>query len=1854
MAVYKPTYCFPFATGVDARVAIGKTPDETPVKYISCKVDTSNKNITGYKIRILTDNNQVVFEGNEISPISELLDLHLEESDLNAELNSGINGTYLRIPFFQNNRTKLSESYNAIYYTADALADRVLYYNSTMGEDDPSNTKNWTYTARTRRLTYNWPDGPNSDEARRNVIILDGEALQQGDIVVVSTQNTSLSTNIDGVYRARALYSSDTLGNQLASTYLEKMTGLTSATVIKGKTSHNTFWKYNSTSKRFESASDTKAEWISLIRDSSYTDGRAKERAVALFDTNNNNYKWEITLYQGNYVEYPQSTNVLGLIMPLYVRYEDVDIEWLDMTVMEGTILGSTPERIQLGGTFGGQDIIPEGTDADPLILQNKYIALGENVDTIASGLRVAVKTYDAVFAHAYPVTGSLGADDITSNKYCQFYQHSTDPNDILDTDIINRAISNNVNIKFMALQDGSWKTFATEEEWESNSFVAERHLGVSRISGTNVGDYILLYGQSIPKQNGVYQYYQEKGQYCIQRAPSYETWASYLGKVMYSLDDGQNYESLATPGLYTLWNPKKVDTVSGDSAIYFRKEQPIILFNNAITKTFDLYDAQHDAPSSSSSRSADIDGVAANAGDVILYRNGEYATVANVGPNNTYVIGGTIRSISSTAYYKIRRGQVYGATVVTQKGGQIGITQDCSTAKILKNSKTQTFITPWIEIAKTMKLKLLDNHSVGGVQWININSFNSKQYYINHDQLVSTIKSFSTTDDSYPWRYEIKTYFKTSDENPFYSYESPYVILYKNDEIFSTLGMNFSRENYMVRNEGEEYAQRQFLVRESAGSSQLIPYLVGFSSSMDSIAGRAVKLSARYMQFGQSSWENYRWTLYGKAADDGPDDYSKLLQDTGWRYDKNITATFYGLANDAIQDIPYKFVLMLENDLGDIFTQETILNVVSGLRSKTLLSEADKFIVQYDCTTASNVIFIDIDESSFNLQGDATYSIYRREYDVYPKTPLIKGSLVGNTFTTEDGTKYTCNEQTYERKQYFLAIPPEGPEGSTREPTVYTCIKTPIGEYRFDKADAASFVIGDWEPVLIHTPIDKKVFRDFNIANGRSYQYVVYPGTYKIDINDISNSFQTFANYNGLIWKNNITDSADSQGNPTIQGQIVKGSYETSNMAGQPICSKWDFWSIAELEPETINVDIPLLRKQYRVNNKNVWLFKYSLEPGSQTQNIQREEFDTLGRYPRFGFGELNADSGSISALLGSEIVPASKYKYIERMPFSRFTPLSTNEKSEMLRQWQQFVFSKNPKLLRDIKGNAWIVHITGNSVTTQDFVAPIPSTISFEWKQVDSPKGIIIYGDYSPIEEQVANTQGTAPEQKGYFATSPEVCCTGGCKELNTAQVLLKDYADVINLGTRSPQNVIIRLKEDFPRVFEEVNDEYGNIFIKIPTLYRKITKYDYSQLAKGSIRDFKISTTQVDETYQPYSVFVGSQGEILPYVYIGKYVTGDLYEANGLMTSKPRDTEEVPALASIEAMRLAATANGAGYQQFDWQFQKLFVDLALVLNNRGVNFQNGASEITQCLGVCDLNYPVWVDGVRGMANNETELLSWSVATSPSKYANYTDSTNSYFHIDAYDRPDWNSNWLNPDGYMTAEITALGYDADIPFFNYPAKVDGSAIVTANYNTYYCDEYFSHDYNSHGLISPAVGHPVFCEIGKKNKKMGLWLTDVAYRESKETVNGRLCYRPTDVIEGGSISPVVTRSSEEQVVLSTSYEDGTELVFLFEDMSGENRNVTVSASAAAASFNLRTLGRGELAVGVRYRVKICALEPNYRLSEPTTLPAFTVDGVEYGAGEYVYMWRTPTIFGSELHVEQAYSLSADESHLIIN
>lgn len=338
---------------------------------------------------------------------------------------------------------------------------------------------------------------------------------------------------------------------------------------------------------------------------------------------------------------------------------------------------------------------------------------------------------------------------------------------------------------------------------------------------------------------------------------------------------------------------------------------------------------------------------------------------------------------------------------------------------------------------------------------------------------------------------------------------------------------------------------------------------------------------------------------------------------------------------------------------------------------------------------------------------GDTKYSVYRREYEVYEKPcNKVRGYVSSNK-----------KNFYYREDSDFLITPQRG--------RIYEDIPTGAWyEYNFttkeyEYTEHARLFHGDWEPVIVGESFQK--IYDFNISADKSYQYILYPIN-KADTDDstIGVAAQTFANFDDWVWKPSEVEG---------QGKFEKGSLETSHLRGGvvPVC--WDYWSISELEPLSFDSDAPIVKNAYSVNVDQIWFFKYSLEVGSQTQNISRNEFSTLGQFPKFGLGVSNYLSGEVSALLGSEIIYYTGTDYVERLNKARSYPLSTNEKVLMLKKWREMVSSKNPKLLKDSKGQSWIVHIVSSTNTPKITYYNQPETINFSWKQVESTEGVLIY---------------------------------------------------------------------------------------------------------------------------------------------------------------------------------------------------------------------------------------------------------------------------------------------------------------------------------------------------------------------------------------------------------------------------------------------------------------------------------------------------------------------------------------------
>lgn len=1197
MAVYKATYCYPLLNSLDIRVAVNSS-DSCPCEWFTCKVNSSNKKITGYQIRILDSANNQVFptvvsNGGKgyISPVEEL-----PKDDSDVYINSGLNGTILKIPFFQNynhsdtpaeNQMKL-QSHNAVYYVPRYRVD---------------------YMARPRFQAILYADSANSFHISGTAAEFDGSALGDllnvGDLMLLPNDYTGTDhetgtafTCEKGIFQITDISSQSRHHTVRATRFLN-----IGSAELEGHEVVITKGEYHDRVYAFDATGEP-----SIVDDHSglFVDING---CPINFDITGGTYKWEITLYQGDGLVY-------GVDDANIIIYENLDFDWFDTVLNSGKILGSTNKRIQIASSLGDDAILPIGTLNSPLVLQGTYAQLFDsNGNPLAS--RAYVQNYDTTFGHVYPINGGFSREIIDSAEKICFYKHSNNVEDVLAGERVVCATTPS---------DGDLEIYRqVGGRWEGNP-----NLGLPTIDGIQLkeGDMVLVKDQNRQCENGVYVAHESGTAWS--RSASYKNWGSFIGAILFvingDINGGTNWESTATAG-GSLFD---TTTASGESSLIFIPETPISLFVENIKKSVELTREKmpHEVvdPSLGDEVSQDgdtyqvklyirkraksfddpgralSDGVEFAPGQHVLCYNNSHAIIEVVEFGRTLeqnfdsymtIKYNIIETVDIGDYLNVITGETYGGHVVEiTSDSMVDADDQVKRAYILKNGVDHTYISPYVGLKEDMALKLLNNQKVtysddSVSQWIRIQadqnstlkSINTTVWRISHAALAEPLPSDSASDPNIPFAYEVRTYYRTSDENTFFLYEQPYLKI----RIITTDD----------------------------------PY--------EPLPVRYVKLEASYKQFQQASWETYRWTLV--------DNNDVIIQDTGVKYDRDLAVTFYGLNNESGTN-EYKAVLCVTDELKNSITVERSFSIYQGADNPSV----EEFTAELDCPSHSVVL------SYHPLAADTKYAIYRREYQIYEKLVHTSGGAVRT-----------------ETKTYA----------------------------------------GKWEPVALKT--DQSPFRDFNIKSGHSYQYVIY-------IAEDATATNVFANAKNT------------------------GPYSGSAV---PIVPQWDEWGLIELTPVKNVVDGPILRKSYEVDLDNIWLFKYSLETGSQTQNIQKSDIQTLGQFQKIGYGRMNYISGDVSCMLGSEIVPYSKIGYVERMRRNIETPLSTNEKVLMLEKWRKIVQSPNPKLLMDMKGQSWIVQIMSGNNTPKNFYSNQPDTISFSWKQIDTTDNVVIIGSGEELPE-------------------------------------------------------------------------------------------------------------------------------------------------------------------------------------------------------------------------------------------------------------------------------------------------------------------------------------------------------------------------------------------------------------------------------------------------------------------------------------------------------------------------------------
>lgn len=1571
MAVYKATYCYPFLGSCDIRVAPGET------QWITCKVDSSNKKITGYRISIYDENNNLIFpyysasdaqtqfqkRDWNISPVSELLygdrlsrdsggNLVMIEEDGETEIrlpsqeyltNSGLNGSYLNLPFFQNDTKKVRESANAAYYVPRWSANYIV--RPILEEkDDYYTPENSDYWVRHSDGKYYY----NSS----------GDSLK-----TIDEAAGSFTAKLNGDSKIRP--------GQTVLLYLSKGSNrgaLKENAVVIGHFGYGSAWtivpEYSTRSEDIQGgAKEIKSADLPCI--CLITKGNYHNSVYGVDKSGLNNYvgplwkdyaghrlnfivgksyKWEITLYQGNGSIVKKENEKARLI-----DYTNIDVdEWYDMVLQSGKVLGSCPTRIQLAKYDEGNDsyLLPKNKDGSSVVLYQTYAQL-VNDSGKDLGSRFYVNTYSSTLGHVYPLESEAGTISVAGAEGIEFYEHSNNPEAILDTDIVEfAAVENHVynkgdvagnmelcgvqNVDDVIGEDGKYvllmyqkdsaqngvykmvsdsdntitlktkvtsttvdektkeektttsevskifKRDSTNDVYDGNGlplyFAWTHEMTETEMKNGETFEHLTYYSKKryLRKDNSTADEKDEKASIVYPkadgknengvtlsnvkmavwtRAGGYTSWSDFVGKIIYvksgTVNGQKNFTSTATAG-GTLMKKAYDDTTSGSSPLYFVSERPVVLFPQLLMDDYSI--KAMGIPGLNSPSKNDVDGVLLSDGDYFMNEStGIIYKYDSIDPKGPYIKEKDPTEDKKVEYYYINQGKKNGQSICkidgTVSDGQVKVpSEDLYRADVLKNTVTRTYIGQYLNLDTDMILKFDDKviNLVGKenpISYFRIKGVNKTVWYVDHDELTSPLRSYSNNQNE-PYPYKICTFYKKSDENPFYSRETPYLIIndglddeYSKDDDMSLLAVYPTKEDgtladsavlYDLAIDGiftgtEEQALSNLsyiqeipessadvkttsenfyfpVLKESSGEDNKLglkwqsgdqsgttPFVFTFSEKkvqnaatiealiqkFDGVFGRnstkkalgagrvglrslglpedmitaaatkykesssketflvynyspssetgyKLSLNGLYKQGNGGSWESYRWVLEKvkfngledsqissmvKQGDISLCDYvsdSITIKDTGTKYDKRMNVEFYGLLDN------------LEN------------STAVGVGGKTLFSNV--YLITLYVTDENG---IDLEEKRFVeykapvFTASTDYCI--ESFGVSPsccnecvKLTIKPGFIDNQGKPTQNGDTNYLKEFSIFRREYKKL-------------------------YRFNNGNVErKILIGNkWEPVVLNVASKVKAegdetqalpltFLDFNIKSGYSYQYVIFPASYSEQAKKIP---YIYAN----TGKNG---SAASEYNDSDLWRPY------SSALSKPVKLNMQYWSIVNLIPANDGPQPDSNIDTYVADPDNIWLFKYQVESGSLTQNISKNEYSTLGRYSKIGIGRKDFLSGSVSCYLGSEIVPLSGNGYVERTPASREQPMSTNEKAYMVGRWREFIASGTPKLLRDTKGQSWIVQVMDGSTTTNENIAIKPDTINFSWRQIADTEDTVIYADATQV-----------PSEEGYL---------------------------------------------------------------------------------------------------------------------------------------------------------------------------------------------------------------------------------------------------------------------------------------------------------------------------------------------------------------------------------------------------------------------------------------------------------------------------------------------------------------------
>lgn len=859
MAIYKPTDCSPFNGTFDLSA-------DLPIIF-ECKIDTSNSPVTGYSIEIYDSNNEIIFPGvnRTTGPIKSnvtyLTDLKKYVQNKFPSLvsnirnvNSGLNGTVLEIPAIVNrsdvddtttvgrNQIGIISGETNILVDGQTYTWKItLYQEVRKGNNVSTTTDDSIFPPNDEKyydMTVTSGTVIGSNEKRIQTALIDSDDKVVDNLVLIDKFVQPIKIN--------------GLNDYDPSNPVTSWTGTVPTTFTMTRsliTGYDSTYGY---------------VYPSTAEENAFADGQIvpeNANGFQIFKNGNN----------------PSSLGATDMVEFIYDSGEfNGKMTWKTSAAKPEQ---SYWEQVYLvGGNPGGTFYPLKGDGYNSFALTGSERIIFNNIqdpkvqyDEIYYG-----SPYNGIFEPHFSSKEILTNNKTSSGTYmlpAGTYTFKQIPSlgEFIGEQVLNFSTtkSNGVVLEWTKIRVTTNSILYTSKSNSKESLVY--FLGMTPIDNTETitlktdqevsADFLMWFSQNVD-----ITFYQVTAVW--NRTSDASNWGTLSNKIVYCRRDGKNYEINTTTQVGEI----------NKTPFKFVEEKPVRIFNNATVET----------------QNQIIGDVLGN-NSRVFNTNNAISSILSVTNNNgvditkdcafevgkNYIIYTSSSAIPSDLTISVKyipfNIQDYTGVIFYNKR----TTPDSDTGII--------YIRPSININKNMIFKEVT--TTINPTWFNISYFNKDYNYITYTGNEGFNPEIDKT------RYQIKSFYKDSDYNPF--------SIYKNPEIVSIISGN---------------------VIDSDGAT-------------NAITTRNFTVTSTYSQNSYIQWKSYQWILYDSAK-------RTILEKTDERYDGEITATFYGLDPQKY----YILSLILQTNTGKIIEIDYVIysNFTETAEQRDLVD------AEFDCDTLS------------------------------------------------------------------------------------------------------------------------------------------------------------------------------------------------------------------------------------------------------------------------------------------------------------------------------------------------------------------------------------------------------------------------------------------------------------------------------------------------------------------------------------------------------------------------------------------------------------------------------------------------------------------------------------------------------------------------------------------------------------------------------------------------------------------------------------------------------------------------------------------------------------------------------------